>query len=167
MQITERPGSTGKFVVVEFEGKIIDESRFEFRDYFASAALNRRMVFDFAKVSYVDEVGLGWLVDIFTTILKAGGRMSIGNASQKILNKLTLTHLADVLGADPTLKGAVKKLRRPKIDLSPRKPKEPAYVQSAWKMSRVLQHSKCDQQFVWFGDSQPRFCPCCGRSTKK
>jgi anti-anti-sigma regulatory factor len=169
MKITEQPDVGGKFVVVALEGRLTDESRYDFREHFSDPLLlNRRMVFDFAKVTNMTGDGIGSLFEIFSTITKAGGRMSIGNVPQDILGKLTLVHLADVLGTDQTIKGAVKKLRRKRIEFAPQEQKAPTYTSSPCHIASTLCHTKCGYQFIWFGGKQlPRFCPGCGRSTKK
>jgi anti-anti-sigma regulatory factor len=169
MKITEQPDAGGKFVVVALEGRLVEESRDDFREHFSDPLrLNRRIVFDFAKVLGTTGDGIGSLFDIFAAITKAGGRMSIGNVPQSILGKLTLVHLADILGADQTMKGAAKKLRRKRTEFTPKERKALAYTSSPCHFASTLCDTKCGYQFIWFGGKQlPRFCPGCGRSTKK
>ena len=169
MKITEQVDAERKFVVVSLEGRLVDESRFDFQRYFSDPRLlNRKMVFDLSRVPSITGDGIGSLFEVFKTITRAGGRVSMGNVPESILGKLVLVHLADILGADRTMAGAAKKLRRKRISFDPKEQKPPAYTSSLFQFAYRLRHEKCGYEFIWFpGQQRPRFCPGCGRSTKK
>ena len=57
------------------------------------AAQKVNMIFDLAKVDYIDSTGLGALVICFTSVKKAGGALKLFNLNKRNVELLALTKL--------------------------------------------------------------------------
>ena len=62
-----------------------------------------KVMVDFARVDYVDSTGIGFLIGIYTSILKnATGRFVLANLNRRVRDVLELTRLANVIPIYPT-----------------------------------------------------------------
>ncbi|MBN1476930.1 STAS domain-containing protein [Candidatus Sumerlaeota bacterium] len=57
----------------------------------------RRVVLDFARVGYVDSLGLGSFIKMYTSFKRAGIEMALTNLAPGILSSLRLTKLDQIL----------------------------------------------------------------------
>ncbi len=55
-----------------------------------------RILFDLAKVGYMDSTGVGALVASYTTAVNAGGKMAVVHASERVEYLLSITNLLRV-----------------------------------------------------------------------
>jgi anti-anti-sigma factor len=57
-----------------------------------------KVLADFGQVSYIDSTGIGFLIGIYTSILKnAKGRFVLANLNRRVRDVLELTRLANVI----------------------------------------------------------------------
>ncbi len=71
-----------------------------------------KILADFSKVEYIDSTGIGFLIGIYTSVLKApGGRFVLANLNRRVREVLELTRLANVIPIFPTEQGALEALR--------------------------------------------------------
>lgn len=54
----------------------------------------KKIVIDFASVSYIDSSGLATLIEMLQRLRKIGGTMRLANMSQKVKNVFEITKLA-------------------------------------------------------------------------
>jgi anti-anti-sigma factor len=63
---------------------------------------------DFSQVSYIDSTGIGFLIGIYTSILKnSAGRFVLANLNRRVRDVLELTRLANVIPIYPSLDSAL------------------------------------------------------------
>ena len=63
----------------------------------------KKVLADFSQVSYIDSTGIGFLIGIYTSILKnATGRFVLANLNRRVRDVLELTRLANVIPIYPT-----------------------------------------------------------------
>jgi len=85
-------------LVVECTGRIVfgDES-IRLRDTLKElVSQNNRIVLNLGQVSYIDSVGLGTLVALFTTASKGGGAIKLANLTKRVGDLLQVTKLLTV-----------------------------------------------------------------------
>jgi anti-sigma B factor antagonist len=71
---------------------------------------HRQVVINLAQVDYVDSAGLGELVNAQAILSKAGGRLRLAAATQRVRELLSVTRLLTVLQAFDTEAEAIKSL---------------------------------------------------------
>jgi anti-sigma B factor antagonist len=71
---------------------------------------HRQVVINLAGVEYVDSAGLGELVNAQAILSKAGGRLRLAGATQRVRELLSVTRLLTVLQAFDTEAEAVRSL---------------------------------------------------------
>ncbi len=57
---------------------------------------SKKIVLNFAEVSYIDSAGIGELVSTYTTVVNGGGRLKLLNLTNKIQQLLAITKLLTV-----------------------------------------------------------------------
>jgi len=85
-------------LVVECTGRIVfgDES-IRLRDTLKElVSQNNRIVLNLGQVSYIDSVGLGTLVALYTTANKGGGAIKLANLTKRVGDLLQVTKLLTV-----------------------------------------------------------------------
>ena len=71
-----------------------------------------KVLADFKEVSYIDSTGIGFLIGIYTSILKNGsGRFVLTNLNRRVREVLELTRLANVIPIYPDEAAAFDALR--------------------------------------------------------
>src|SRR5258707_14747018 len=61
-----------------------------------------KVLADFTEVSYIDSTGIGFLIGIYTSVLKnANGRFVLANLNRRVRDVLELTRLANVIPLYP------------------------------------------------------------------
>ena len=61
-----------------------------------------KVLADFSQVSYIDSTGIGFLIGIYTSVLKnAEGRFALANLNRRVRDVLELTRLANVMSIYP------------------------------------------------------------------
>ena len=70
-----------------------------------------KVLADFSQVSYIDSTGIGFLIGIYTSILKnASGRFVLANLNRRVRDVLELTRLANVIPIYPSLDAGLEAL---------------------------------------------------------
>ena len=70
-----------------------------------------KVLADFSQVSYIDSTGIGFLIGIYTSILKnASGRFVLANLNRRVRDVLELTRLANVIPIYPSEDAALAAL---------------------------------------------------------
>jgi anti-anti-sigma factor len=70
-----------------------------------------KVLVDFNHVDYVDSIGIGFLIGIYTSIKKTpSGHFVLANASRRVRDVLELTRLAEVIQIYPTEAAALEAL---------------------------------------------------------
>src|SRR5712691_12372765 len=66
-----------------------------------------KVLADFSQVSYIDSTGIGFLIGIYTSILKnSKGRFVLANLNRRVRDVLELSRLAHVIPIYPDFKSA-------------------------------------------------------------
>ena len=72
-----------------------------------------RVLADFAQVEYLDSTGIGFLIEIFTSVLKnAAGSFVLANLNRRVREVLELTRLANVMPIFPSEEAAFEALSK-------------------------------------------------------
>jgi len=98
MQLTLVTRIKEGILVVECSGRIVfgDES-IRLRDTIKELiSQNNRIVLNLAQVTYIDSVGLGTLVALYTTANKGGGSIKLANLTKRVGDLLQVTKLLTV-----------------------------------------------------------------------
>jgi anti-anti-sigma factor len=70
-----------------------------------------KILVDFGSVDYVDSTGIGFLIGIYTSVLKsAQGQFALINANRRVRDVLELTRLAQVIQIYPNEAAALEAL---------------------------------------------------------
>ena len=97
MEITER--SVGGLTILDLSGKLtIGDGAQRLKDKTESLVFQerRQIIVNLAAVPYIDSGGLGQLVACYTTLAKAGGRLTLLNLNTKNHDLLSITKLVSV-----------------------------------------------------------------------
>jgi anti-sigma B factor antagonist len=97
MEITER--SVGELIILDVRGKLtIGDGAQLLKDKTESLVFQKRkqIIVNLAAVPYIDSGGLGQLVACYTTLAKAGGRLTLLNLNTKNHDLLSITKLVSV-----------------------------------------------------------------------
>jgi anti-anti-sigma factor len=71
-----------------------------------------KVLADFSQVSYIDSTGIGFLIGIYTSVLKnPNGRFVLANLNRRVREVLELTRLANVIPIYPDVESAFEALR--------------------------------------------------------
>jgi len=72
-----------------------------------------KVLADFSQVDYIDSTGIGFLIGIYTSILKnPSGRFVLANLNRRVRDVLELTRLANVMPIYPTVQAAFDALNQ-------------------------------------------------------
>src|SRR6266478_1407037 len=72
-----------------------------------------KVLADFSQVSYIDSTGIGFLIGIYTSILKnANGHFVLANLNRRVLDVLELTRLTNVIPIYPDVESAFEALSK-------------------------------------------------------
>jgi anti-anti-sigma factor len=70
-----------------------------------------KVLADFSQVSYIDSTGIGFLIGIYTSVLKTpNGRFVLANLNRRVREVLELTRLANVIPIYPDVESAFEAL---------------------------------------------------------
>lgn len=70
-----------------------------------------KVLADFSQVSYIDSTGIGFLIGIYTSVLKnTSGRFVLANLNRRVRDVLELTRLANVIPIYPSEGAALEAL---------------------------------------------------------
>ena len=109
MQITER--ILAGITILDLNGKLtIDNGAQLLKDKCESLAFQQRtrVIVNLAAVRYIDSGGLGQLVACFTTLAKAGGRLTLVNINKANHDLLSITKLVSVFETFDSEEAAVQ-----------------------------------------------------------
>lgn len=71
-----------------------------------------KVLADFSQVEYIDSTGIGFLIGIYTSVLKSSnGRFVLANLNRRVRDVLELTRLANVMPIYPNEQSALEALR--------------------------------------------------------
>jgi len=72
-----------------------------------------KVLADFSQVEYIDSTGIGFLIAIYTSVLKsASGQFALANLNRRVREVLELTRLASVMPIYPTEEAAFSALEK-------------------------------------------------------
>lgn len=72
-----------------------------------------KVLADFSQVSYIDSTGIGFLIGIYTSVIKsANGRFVLANLNRRVREVLELTRLANVIPIFPDFNSAFEALTK-------------------------------------------------------
>ena len=74
------------------------------------AAGRRRIVLDLEAVPYVDSLGIGEIVRVYSAVVRAGGALRLAAVTRRVREVLEATQLAQVLGVCGTVAEAAASL---------------------------------------------------------
>ena len=69
---------------------------------------NRKLVIDLSNVSYVNSLGIGSLVSIYTMYTKGNGKIKLCGMGKSIQNVFVITRLISIFDVDETREDALK-----------------------------------------------------------
>ena len=114
MEISER--TIGALTVLDLSGKLtISDGAQLLKDKSESLAFQGRkqIIVNLAAVPYIDSGGLGQLVACYTTLAKAGGRLTLLNVNTKNHDLLSITKLVSVFETYDTEREAIESYATP------------------------------------------------------
>ena len=114
MEITERTVDT--ITILDLSGKLmIGEGAQLLKDKSESLVFQgrNRVIVNLAAVPYIDSGGLGQLVACYTTLAKAGGRLTLLNVNTKNHDLLSITKLVSVFETFDTEREAIESYASP------------------------------------------------------
>lgn len=109
MEIRER--TVGALTILDLSGKLtIGDGAQLLKDKTESLVFQRRnqLIMNLAAVPYIDSGGLGQLVACYTTLARAGGRLTLLNVNTKNRDLLSITKLVSVFETFDTEKEAIE-----------------------------------------------------------
>ena len=109
MQINER--ARAGLTILDLNGKLtIDNGAQLLKDKCESLLFQQRtqIIVNLAAVPYIDSGGLGQLVACYTTLAKAGGRLTLANINTKNHDLLSITKLVAVFETFDSEEAAVQ-----------------------------------------------------------
>jgi anti-sigma B factor antagonist len=72
-----------------------------------------KVLADFSKVDYIDSTGIGFLISIYTSVLKVNnGRFALANLNRRVREVLELTRLAEVMPIYSSQEAALEALQK-------------------------------------------------------
>ena len=114
MEINER--TIGALTVLDLSGKLtISDGAQLLKDKSESLVFQGRkqIIVNLAAVPYIDSGGLGQLVACYTTLAKAGGRLTLLNVNTKNHDLLSITKLVSVFETFDTEREAIESYSDP------------------------------------------------------
>lgn len=103
----------GGVVVLTLEGHMtLDAEEKRLRDVVDDliAGGTLKVVLDLGAVPYVDSIGIGEFVRVYSALVRAGGALRVIGAGRRVREVLEATQLAGVLGVSDSIEDAVRKL---------------------------------------------------------
>jgi anti-sigma B factor antagonist len=97
MQLSER--AVGGVVILDLNGKLtLDDGAQLLKDKVQSLVFQKQLqlIVNLADVPYIDSGGLGYLVACYTTVTRAGGRLTLVNVSKRNHDLLSITKLVAI-----------------------------------------------------------------------
>ena len=71
-----------------------------------------KILADFSQVDYIDSTGIGFLIGIYTSVMKnSTGQFVLANLNRRVREVLELTRLANVMTIYPSEQAALEALR--------------------------------------------------------
>ncbi len=116
MEITERIVDT--ITVLDLSGKLtIDDGAQRLKDKSESLVFQgrNRVIVNLAAVPYIDSGGLGQLVACYTTLTKAGGRLTLLNVGTRNHDLLSITKLVAVFDTFDSEREAIESYPAPAL----------------------------------------------------
>jgi len=114
MEISER--TNGALTILDLSGKLtIGDGAQLLKDKSESLVFQDRkqIIVNLAAVPYIDSGGLGQLVACYTTLAKAGGRLTLLNVNTKNHDLLSITKLVSVFETFDTEREAIESYATP------------------------------------------------------
>ena len=108
MEINER--TVGAVTIIDLKGKLtIGDGAQLLKDKSESLVYQKRVqvIVNLAAVPYIDSGGLGQLIACYTTLVRAGGRLTLLNVNTKNHDLLSITKLVSVFQTYDTERDAI------------------------------------------------------------
>ena len=115
MDLTTTTRQVGDIVIVDLTGRIVlGEASAALRNIVTDLLKSghKKILFNLAKVTYIDSCGLGQLVGAFITVRKQEGELKLIHLNNKVHDVLQITKLYTVFDIDDDEAAAVKSLAR-------------------------------------------------------
>ena len=78
-----------------------------------------KVLVDFANVDYIDSTGIGFLIGVYSSVVKApGGQFAVANATRRVRDVLEITRLAQIIQIYPSEAAALAALGSGKASTS-------------------------------------------------
>ena len=114
MEISER--TVGALTILDLSGKLtIGDGAQLLKDKSESLVFQGRkqVIVNLAAVPYIDSGGLGQLVACYTTLARAGGRLTLLNVNTRNHDLLSITKLVSVFETYDTERDAIESYQAP------------------------------------------------------
>jgi len=99
----------GEVTVVRLEGRFVTGSDAEYmraKETLSKSAA-QRVVVDCQEVPYLDSTALNFVVGLFTTVKKVGGRLVVCGVNPRMTEVLRITHLDQIIPVYPDRQAAL------------------------------------------------------------
>jgi anti-sigma B factor antagonist len=116
MDISER--TVGGLTILDLSGKLtIGDGAQLLKDKTESLVFQHRnqIIVNLAAVPYIDSGGLGQLVACYTTLVRAGGRLTLLSINKKNHDLLSITKLVSVFQTYDTERDAIESYAAPTV----------------------------------------------------
>lgn len=104
------PSPDRKIKLLHFTGQLdesnVDEKAKEIYDIIASVPSGLSLIFDFAKLEYMNSKSIGYLTDWYTKLSEKKGSIIIANARPNILDILQVVGISQLINCAGTLEEA-------------------------------------------------------------
>jgi anti-sigma B factor antagonist len=87
-------------------GNEIDELKVKARDLLDQG--NRKLIIDLGKITYINSMGIGTLVHIYTSYQNAKGKIKLCNLGKSVQNIFVITKLSSVFDVLDTRESAIE-----------------------------------------------------------
>lgn len=105
--------TSGQAVVLKLEGHMtLDADEKRLRDVVQEliASGRTKIVLDLEAVPYIDSVGIGEIVRVYSVLVRAGGDLRLAGVGRRVREVLDATQLARVLGISDSVAAAAATL---------------------------------------------------------
>ena len=103
--------------VFVFEGELLDETNADttFADIYATLGdfINKKIVFDFAGLKYLNSKSIGYIADIYNNLEEGGGRIVLCNI-ENVRDTLDLMGIPSLITVCETQEEALEKIGKEK-----------------------------------------------------
>lgn len=103
-------GKTPRVKVIHLQGELDEESAIRLKqdvDPLLEDQTVSQLIFDFSKLEFINSKGIGYLVSVHTHLAKDGKTLVVAEASEPVMDVITLVGLTKILSYYETLEEAL------------------------------------------------------------